>query len=76
MSAIIKILVGAILLVAAVAYIYGDMSVLGHSARDDLITVINGIMPAFVGLIGFFIIWLELDELKLKRSMETSKKKK
>jgi len=71
MHAIIKILIGAILLIGAVFYIYNDL----YGAQSDLLTVINGILPAFVGLIGLFIIWLELDELKLKRTASPSKKK-
>jgi hypothetical protein len=74
MHAIIKLFIGAVLLIGAVMYIYDDMSVLGHSARGDLVTVINGTVPAFVGLIGLFVIWLELDELKIQREAKPSKK--
>lgn len=76
MHAIVKLLVGAILLIAAVMYIYDDMSVFGHSARGDLITVVNGTLPAFIGLIGLFIVWLELDELKVQRATKASKSEK
>lgn len=74
MHAIIKLLIGAILLIAAVMYVYDDYSILGHSARGDLVTVINGTLPAFIGLIGLFIVWLELDELKINRATKASKK--
>jgi len=72
MHAIVKIIIGAILLIGAITYVYNDM----YGARAALITVVNGTVPAFVGLIGLFIIWLELDELKIERSLKASKKKK
>lgn len=74
MNTILKLLIGAILLVGAVMYVYDDslsMSLIGHSARQDFITVVNGTVPAFVGLIGLFIVWLELDELKVKREAKS-----
>ena len=79
MNTLVKLAIGAILVIAAVMYIYDEsysMSLLGHSSRADLITVLNGTIPAFVGLIGLFVIWLELDEWKIERSIKSSKKKK
>jgi len=72
MHAIIKILLGAILLVGSVMYVYTNQ----YGAWADLLTVINGTMPAFVGLLGVFIVWLELDEMKVKRATKASKSKK
>ena len=77
MHTMIKLLIGAILLVGSVMYIYDgnlSMSVIGRNAWADLLTVINGTVPAFVGLIGLFIVWLELDELKVQRETKSSKK--
>lgn len=77
MSAIVKLLIGAILLVGSVMYIYDEsmsMSLIGRSARTDFIAVINGTVPAFVGLIGLFIVWLELDEMKIENQIKSSKK--
>ncbi len=71
MNAIIKILFGALLLVGSVTYIYTNV----YGAWSDFLTVVNGMVPPFAGLIGLFIIWLELDELKVKREVQASSKK-
>lgn len=68
MHAIIKILFGAILLIGSIAYIYTNQ----YGAWKDFLTVVNGIVPAFVALLGVFIIWLELDELKVNRELRES----
>jgi len=71
MHAILKILFGAFLLIGSVTYIYTNQ----YGAWSDLLTVVNGVAPAFVGLIGLFIIWLELDELKVKKEIQVSSRK-
>lgn len=72
MHPIIKILFGAILLIGSVTYVYTNQ----YGAWSDFLTVVNGIVPPFVGLVGLFIIWLELDELKVEREIQASKKTK
>jgi hypothetical protein len=76
MHTIVKLIIGAILLIGSVMYVYDEnlsMALIGHSARQDFITVVNGTVPAFMGLIGLFIVWLELDELKVNRAAKASK---
>ena len=65
MHAIIKIIFGAILLIGSITYIYSNQ----YGAWSDFLTVVNGIVPPFVALMGLFIIWLELDELKVKKEV-------
>ena len=72
MGAMLKILIGAILVIAAVSYVYTNQ----YGAWSDFLTVVNGTVPAFVGLIGLFVIWLELDEIKISRSLKEAEKKK
>lgn len=71
MHAIIKIIFGAILLIGSIAYIYTNQ----YGAWSDFLTVVNGIVPLFVALMGLFIIWLELDELKVKKEIQRSGRK-
>jgi len=66
---IIKILVGAILLIGSVAVIY-------RYTLDEFWLVLKGIVPPMVALVGLFIVWLELDELKIERELKKEKKKK
>ena len=71
MNAIIKIIIGVLLLVSSVMYIYTNQ----YGAWRDFLTVFNGTVPAAAGLLGFFIIWLELDEMKVKKATNRRKKR-
>jgi hypothetical protein len=76
MHAIIKILLGAVILIGSVSYMYTNQ----YGFWGDFLTIVNGIVPPFVALLGVFIIWLELDELKVNREIqegnENAKRKK
>ncbi len=68
MHPIIKILFGAILLVGSIGVIY-------QYTLDEFYIVVKGIVPPFVALLGLFIVWLELDELRIEGEMGKRKKK-
>jgi len=70
MHPIIKILFGAILLISSIWYIYTNQ----YGAWGDFLTVVNGLVPPFIALIGVFIIWLELDELKIGKEIRAEKR--
>lgn len=53
----------------------GSISYLGRSGLADLVTLLNGAIPVIVFLLGIFIIWLELDELKIERELAKEEKK-
>lgn len=78
MHPIIKLLIGAILLIGSIAYIYRNTGsgIFGMGALDAFLVVLNGLAPPFVGLLGLFIVWLELDELKIERELKAESKKK
>jgi hypothetical protein len=46
-----------------------------HSAFQDFVTVVNGALPPLVFLLGLFIVWLELDELKIEKELAVEQKK-
>ncbi len=73
MHSIVKILFGAILLVGSIFYMYPSQYTAQFGAWGDFLTVINGMIPPFVALMGLFIIWLELDEMKVKRELKSKK---
>lgn len=72
MHPIVNMAIGAVLLVAGIAYVYTPET----GGWRDFVTVVNGIVPAFVALIGVFIIWLELDELKVRKELKAEKSRK
>lgn len=41
----------------------------------DFLVVLNGAIPPFIFLIGVFIVWLEIDELKLERELKKEEEK-
>ncbi|HDD45947.1 MAG TPA: hypothetical protein ENG42_00580 [Candidatus Aenigmarchaeota archaeon] len=75
MGIIGKIIIGIILLVVGL-FLYADSvglfwtPVTGIDWLGNLIVIVSGSIPAFLILIGLFIVWLELDELKMEKELE------
>ncbi|MBI5872050.1 hypothetical protein HZB88_03105 [archaeon] len=77
MSVIVKILIGALLMVASVWWVFqGSSSLIGRSGLADILALINGGAPILVFLLGLFVCWLELDELRIEREIKSGEKKK
>jgi hypothetical protein len=71
-----KIILGAILVIASVWWIVqGSGQMIGRIGFQDFITVVNGALPPLVFLLGIFIVWLELDELKIEKELAAEEKK-
>jgi hypothetical protein len=68
---IVKILLGVVLVVGSVAALVKDE----WGLRAALLTVIKGVVPAFLFFVGIFIVWLELDELRIERELAKEEKK-
>ena len=70
-----KIIIGLVLLLVGLG-LYADSTgllwkpVTGIDWLGNLIVLITGSLPAFLLLIGLFIVWLELDELKMEKELE------
>jgi uncharacterized membrane protein YwzB len=81
MGAIIKLIIGAILMIAAVWWvIQGSERLIGRFSFEnkgisDVITLLNGGVPIGVFFIGLFIVWLELDEIKIDREIKSEEKR-
>lgn len=83
MNTAIKLLIGIILLVVplglyAYEFMYGpQFSIYGVSInlRKSLWTVLQGIIPPFLVVVGLFIIWLELDEWRIEKELKEEEKK-
>jgi uncharacterized membrane protein len=80
----VKLLIGIILLVVplglyAMEFMYGSQKIPGTSIslnlKGSLWTVLQGVIPPFVLVIGLFIIWLELDEWKIEKELKIEEKK-
>lgn len=78
----IKVLVGAMMMVgtiAAVVYSMGNnVEILGIAIPNLWVafkTVVLGIIPALVFILGLFIVWLELDELRIEGELKEESKR-
>jgi hypothetical protein len=84
----LKIVIGLVLLGAPLAlYAYDlmtpgpviEFNLLGRSLQlsplRSLLTVLEGSIPPFIALIGLFVVWLELDELRIERELKQEEEK-
>ena len=63
-----SLLIGVILVVGSAWWVaQGSFQYIGRSGLGDLLTVVNGALPVLLFLAGLFVVWLELDELKVSR---------
>jgi len=82
MGALLKLIIGAILMIAAVWLVIpvqgGSTLLIKRNAINDLISLLNAAVPIGIFFIGLFVVWLELDEIKIEREIksEGNKKKK
>lgn len=69
-----KIIIGALMVISSVWLVLSpEWAYLG--LLPALITVIKGVVPALVFLMGLFIVWLELDELRIEKELATEERK-
>jgi len=61
-----KLLLGAVLLIGGLYVIWQ------YTLRETWI-VLQGIIPPLVVLLGAFIVWLEIDEMKLEKELRRKK---
>lgn len=79
MQAAGKVVVGIILVVASAWWIvqgsakYFCINGYCRSGIGDFLTVINGAVPVLVFLLGIFIVWLEMDEMKVEKELRRRK---
>ncbi len=86
MGVILKIFIGILLIVGSIwwvlkgPYIGTVLGKIGIAVTPgtnlgDFVTVVNGIVPPFLTLLGIFIVWLEYDEWKIERELKKEEEK-
>jgi len=71
-----KIIIGILLVIGSAWWVaQGSQAFIARSGIADLITVINGALPVLVFVLGIFIVWLELDELRIERELKAEEEK-
>lgn len=72
---LILVLIGLVLFVDSVTPLSGTMGTFGIDWLGNFIIVLTGLIPIFLIIIGLFIVWLEIDELKIQKELSEEEKK-
>ena len=79
MHAAIKVIVGLILVVIGLGLLANgvlfEVSSAGTFWLKNFIVTLTGVIPPFLILIGLFVVWLELDEIKAEKELKAEEKK-
>ena len=82
MHPIVKIIIGLILMAAAVYWVWKTpiypetyLGIQQNTNLYDFIIVLNGAIPPMVFLLGLFIVWLEYDEWKKEKELKAEEEK-
>jgi len=79
MHAALKVILGFILIIIGLGFFVNSISSIlpvGTFWIENFIIVLTGVIPIFLILIGLFIVWLEIDELKAQKELKEETKKK
>ena len=82
MNAALKILLGLILIaiglgffVDSIAPIVGTSNWFPGDWLTNFLVVLTGFIPPFLIIIGLFVVWLEIDEIKAEREIRAEEEK-
>ena len=77
MHAAIKILIGLLIIVIGFGLFVDSPtigmwnSITGINWWNNFVIVVTGVIPALLILLGLFIVWLEADEIKAEKAIES-----
>ncbi len=78
MHSALKILLGLFFIALGLGlFVYSIMPnpITGVEWVTNFVIVLTGLIPAFLIIIGLFVVWLEIDELKVQKEIEEEEKK-
>lgn len=80
MHAAVKVIIGIIILLIGLGLFVDsayDNAITGVKINwlENFVIVLTGIIPIFLILIGLFVIWLEVDELKAEKEFRMEEEK-
>jgi hypothetical protein len=70
LAGLVFIIIGLGLLADSVMPIIGVKGTFGIDWFANFVIVLTGIIPPFIILLGFFIVWLEMDEMKAEKELK------
>jgi hypothetical protein len=74
----LKILLGFVFIIVGLGLFVDSIMpnpVTGVQWVTNFIITLTGIIPPFLILIGLFVVWLEIDELKVQKEIDEEEKK-
>lgn len=82
MHAAIKVLIGLILIIIGLGLFADEVTGIVSSYPGipailwltNFIIVLTGVIPIFLIVVGLFVVWLELDEIKTERELKKEEK--
>ncbi len=80
MHAAVKVIIGIIILVIGLGFFVDSAynnAITGVEIHwlENFVIVLTGIIPIFLILLGLFVIWLEVDELKAEKEFKVEEEK-
>ena len=79
MNAAVKVVVGLILVIIGLGLLANgvlyDVTMLGTFWLRNFLITLTGVIPPFLILIGLFVVWLELDEIKAEKELKAEERK-
>jgi hypothetical protein len=75
LAGLVFIIIGLGLLADSVMPIIGVKGTFGIDWFANFVIVLTGIIPPFIILLGFFIVWLEMDEMKAEKELKKEEEK-
>ena len=67
---LILIIIGLGLFADSVYPIFGVLGTFGIDWLNNFIIVLTGVIPIFLIVVGLFVVWLEVDELKARKELK------
>ncbi len=73
-----KLITGLILIAIGLGLFLDEVSpwLIGYQWITAFVTVVAGIIPILLILVGLFVVWLEIDEMRAQKELKETKPKK
>ncbi len=82
MNAALKILLGLILIAIGLGFFVDSITPIVGTSNwfpgdwlTNFLVVLTGFIPPFLIIIGLFVVWLEIDEIKAEREIRAEEEK-
>jgi len=68
-----KVIIGLILIALGLGLFMDEVSpwLVGYPWITSFVTVLAGVIPIMLVLIGLFVVWLEIDEIRAQKELKT-----